>query len=265
MDVVTKIKRLHEWSIEVSDPRTDKWLLLSSPLPVAVIFFLYLFVVRIGPTFMKYRQPVPLKWIIIPYNLGLVVLSAYMFYEFLMSAVLAGYSLRCQPVDYSTSPLALRMASVCWWFFFSKVIELLDTVFFILRKKDRQVTFLHVYHHCSMIINWYLGARYVAGGQSFFVAMLNSFIHIFMYSYYTLAAIGPHMQKYLWWKRYLTTMQLMQFFAFVVHTGYNLLIDCDFPRGYNIAVFLYAISLIVLFGNFFSRTYIDKKKREHLP
>ncbi|XP_045158476.2 elongation of very long chain fatty acids protein 4-like [Mercenaria mercenaria] len=254
-----RMNGVYEWSVEVSDPRTENWLLLYSPWPVTVIFFLYLFIVWAGPKYMKNKSPVPLKAAIIPYNLGLVVLSVYMFYEFFMSAYLAGYSLKCQPVDYSNSPLALRMANVCWWFFFSKVIELLDTVFFILRKKNEQVTFLHVYHHCTMIINWYLGAKYVAGGQSFFVAMLNSFVHIFMYAYYGLAAIGPHMQKYLWWKRYLTRMQLIQFLAFVVHTGYNLMIDCDFPRGFNIAVFLYAVSLIALFGNFYYRTYTNKK------
>jgi hypothetical protein len=31
-------------------------------------------------------------------------------------------------------------------------------------------------------------------------------------TYYGLAALGPHMQKYLWWKRYLTQLQLAQFF-----------------------------------------------------
>ena len=42
-----------------------------------------------------------------------------------------------------------------------------------------------------------------------FAGMLNCFIHVVMYSYYLLAALGPHMQKYLWWKRYLTRMQLV--------------------------------------------------------
>ena len=49
--------------------------------------------------------------------------------------------------------------------------------------------------------------------SAFFVAMLNSFVHIFMYTYYGLAAIGPHMQKYLWWKRYLTRMQLVSIYS----------------------------------------------------
>lgn len=38
-------------------------------------------------------------------------------------------------------------------------------VFFILRKKNRQLTFLHVYHHATMIFNWWAGVKYVAGGQ----------------------------------------------------------------------------------------------------
>ena len=40
-------------------------------------------------------------------------------------------------------------------------------------------------------------------------AILNSFIHVLMYTYYGLAGLGPHMQKYLWWKRYLTRIQLV--------------------------------------------------------
>ncbi|XP_016301765.1 elongation of very long chain fatty acids protein 4-like [Sinocyclocheilus anshuiensis] len=60
-----------------------------------------------------------------------------------------------------------------------------------------------------MIFNWWAGVKFVAGGQSFFIGLLNTFVHIVMYSYYGLAALGPHMQKYLWWKRYLTSLQLI--------------------------------------------------------
>ena len=39
--------------------------------------------------------------------------------------------------------------------------------------------------------------------------MINSFIHVIMYTYYAVAALGPEYQKYLWWKRYLTKLQLV--------------------------------------------------------
>jgi elongation of very long chain fatty acids protein 4 len=65
-----------------------------------------------------------------------------------------------------------------------------------------------------MVINSWLGVKFVAGGQTFFLAMLNSFIHGIMYSYYGLSALGPHMQKYLTWKKYLTQMQLVSILRF---------------------------------------------------
>ncbi|MBN3302382.1 ELOV4 protein, partial [Amia calva] len=245
-----------------SDKRTDPWLLVYSPVPVAAIFLCYLFLVWSGPKFMKSREPVNLRTVLIVYNFTMVCLSAYMFYEFFVTSYLANYSYLCQPVDYSTSGLGLRMASVCWWFFFSKVIELLDTIFFILRKKNSQLTFLHVYHHGTMIFNWWAGVKYVAGGQSFFIGMVNSFVHIVMYSYYGLAAIGPHMQRYLWWKRYLTALQLLQFLAMIIHTTYNLFTDCDFPDTMNMVVFLYCVSLVLLFSNFYYRSYLARKSKK---
>ena len=47
------------------------------------------------------------------------------------------------------------------------------------------------------------------GGMSTFQALVNSAVHVIMYSYYALAALGPAYQKYLWWKKYLTTIQLV--------------------------------------------------------
>ncbi|KAI1883140.1 hypothetical protein AGOR_G00242160 [Albula goreensis] len=254
-----KMQSFFRWVLENGDKRTDPWLLVYSPVPVATIFLFYLFLIWVGPKFMRNREPVNLKAVLIIYNFSMVCLSAYMFYEFLMSSWLAKYSLLCQPVDYSTSPLAMRMAKVCWWFFFSKVIELSDTMFFILRKKNNQLTFLHIYHHATMIFNWWAGVKYVAGGQSFLIGMINSFVHVIMYLYYGLAALGPHMQRFLWWKRYLTTLQLVQFFILSIHTAYNLFTDCDFPDAMNAVVFAYVVSLILLFSNFYYRSYLSKK------
>ncbi|KAK7871572.1 hypothetical protein R5R35_010369 [Gryllus longicercus] len=37
-------------------------------------------------------------------------------------------------------------------YFINKVFDLFDTIFFVLRKKFNQVTFLHVYHHVAMCL-----------------------------------------------------------------------------------------------------------------
>jgi len=255
-----RVHSLHRWILDHGDKRTDPWLLVYSPVPIMVIFLCYLIMTWAGPRLMKHREPVDLKVVLIVYNFSMVCLSAYMFHEFLVTSWLSNYSLRCQPVDYSTNPLPLRMANVCWWFFFSKVIELSDTIFFILRKKNNQLTFLHIYHHGTMIFNWWAGIKYLAGGQSFFIGLLNSFVHIIMYSYYWLSALGPHMQKYLWWKRYLTSLQLVQFVLLTAHTGYNLYAECDFPDAMNAMVCTYLVTLIILFSNFYYQSYRKRKQ-----
>ncbi len=63
------------------DRRTDDWLLVYSPVPIACIFLCYLFIIWVGPKLMSKRQPVNLKPVLIVYNFAMVCLSAYMFYE----------------------------------------------------------------------------------------------------------------------------------------------------------------------------------------
>lgn len=79
----------------------------------------------------------------------------------------------------------------------------------MLRKKDNQVSFLHLYHHTVMpMISW--GAsKYYPGGHGTFIGVINSFVHIVMYFYYMLAAMGPEFQKYLWWKHWITNLQMV--------------------------------------------------------
>ena len=43
-----------------------------------------------------------------------------------------------------------------------------------------------------------------------FGGMLNSFVHTIMYGYYALSSLGPAVHPYLWWKRHLTTLQLVR-------------------------------------------------------
>lgn len=43
-----------------------------------------------------------------------------------------------------------------------------------------------------------------------FHAMVNAGVHVIMYFYYFLSAAGPQFQKYLWWKKYMTAIQLVR-------------------------------------------------------
>ncbi|XP_064373686.1 uncharacterized protein LOC112986815 isoform X2 [Dromaius novaehollandiae] len=104
-----KTQEYYNWVLESGDPRTDPWPLVYSSLPVTLFFAFYFFVVALGPCLMHKRQPLKLKGLLITYNLTMVTLSSYMFYEFLVTSVLDNYSYLCQPVDYSQSELGIRV------------------------------------------------------------------------------------------------------------------------------------------------------------
>ncbi|XP_071809049.1 very long chain fatty acid elongase 4-like [Asterias amurensis] len=260
--LVEYAKEMVLWADSVADPRTKDWFFVQSPVQPYSLVMVYLLVVWWGPKYMADRKPFDLKYIMMAYNLSLVVLSVYMFKEFLVTSILnPNFNSVCEPVDYSDDPMALRLASVCWWFYISKVIELLDTVIFILRKKNSQVSFLHVYHHSTMVMLWWVGVRWVAGGNTYSSAMVNCLIHTLMYSYYFLTALGPSIQPFLWWKKYLTSLQLIQFFGIMIHSFVVLYQDCGFPRPYVYCLMAYLLSHIILFTNFYRKSYSDKKAK----
>ena len=93
-----------------------------------------------------------------------------------------------------------QVANVLWWYFFSKAIELMDTVLMIVRKKNAQVTFLHVFHHASMLNIWWWTIMFIPGGMCKldFVAFLymNTCIHIhytIILNSFMLAHLGFHL------------------------------------------------------------------------
>lgn len=240
---------------ELGDPRTNQWPLLGSPFPGMAIIGLYLYFINsFGPRYMASRKPFDLRLILIVYNFFQVGVSVWLFWEAL-DAAWKTYSWKCEPVDFSNSPSALRIAWGVYIYFLAKISELLDTVFFILRKKEKQITFLHLYHHTVMpMISWG-AAKYYPGGHGTFIGTINSFVHIIMYTYYGLAAVGGKVQKYLWWKKYITTLQLLQFCLAFIHSSQLLFTDCGYPRWSVYFTLPNAIFFYYLFSDFYQKAY----------
>jgi GNS1/SUR4 family. len=128
-------------------------------------------------------------------------------------------------------------------------------VFFVLRKKHNQITFLHMYHHTVMPMVSWGAAKYYPGGHGTFIGTINSFVHVIMYTYYALAALGDQWQKYLWWKKYITTLQLLQFCIAFIHSSQLLFTDCGYPRWSVYFTLPNAIFFYYLFSDFYNKAY----------
>ena len=108
----------------------------------------------------------------------------------------------------------------------------------------------------------WLGSRFFPGGHATFFGLLNTFVHIVMYFYYMMSALGPKFHKYLWWKQYLTTLQMVQFIGIMVH-GFQLIFydDCDFPWQFSYYIGFHAVFFFILFSEFYVREYFVKKQK----
>lgn len=92
--------------------------------------------------------------------------------------------------------------------------------------------------------------------------MLNTLVHTIMYVYYLLSSIDPELKKSLWWKKYITQMQLAQFAIDFVHQLWPLVVvrDCPIVKVWNVIVLIQSVVMMYMFGNFYIKTYIKKPK-----
>ncbi|KAI2806796.1 Elongation of very long chain fatty acids protein 4 [Blomia tropicalis] len=266
-----------------SDPKLRQWPLMGSPIEPLVILAFYFLMVHYGQSFVHHKvskrggssseshyhnrnsfvnRPL-FSLILVTYNISMSALNAWISFELLYCGYKRKYNFLCQLVYTKTDDLyERRIAEAIWWYFASKGIELLDTFFIIIKRKQAQLTFLHIYHHSSMFIVWWVGAKFVPGGSALSGALVNCVVHIIMYGYYALSTLGPSMKPFLWWKKYLTILQLIQFTAGVSLGLNSIITQCPFTRWMQYVFVAYAFSFLILFGNFYRTTYIGGKRNQ---
>ncbi|XP_047020480.1 elongation of very long chain fatty acids protein 7-like isoform X1 [Helicoverpa zea] len=239
----------------------NSWLFMSSPVPVVSILVVYLlFVLKLGPSFMKDRQAYKLQTLIPIYNAVQVGISAFLLY--LCAAMMSANGLVPKTCVMETEYNRRHITAVMHYYFLAKISELLDTIFFVLRKKSNQVTFLHVYHHTLMVAVTWIALKYEPTYTVLFLGLLNSTVHVVMYTYYGLSSV-PSLTKYLWWKKYITSMQLIQFALILIHFGIAFMVsECSPSYTMTIAMAINGTLFLYLFGNFYVNTYNKKTNKD---
>ncbi|XP_075546096.1 very long chain fatty acid elongase 4-like [Dermacentor variabilis] len=252
---------------QVRDPRTVGWLYSGNPVPIHLILVLYVYFVKYrGPEWMKDRKPFTLVGVMRLYNISMVALNfGFMVFFFKNTYLRGNYSWLCTGIDYRPTEQSMTVLNACWWYLHVRMAEFLDTVFFVLRKKNSQVSKLHVIHHCIVVWNGWVGLTFGAEGQIMICICINCLVHVVMYSYYFLSSFGPALQPYLWWKRYLTQMQIAQLAFFVVYAIVPMVYDCNYPRVMLWIGFVQALLLLTLFCNFYLHAYRGSRRSQYAP
>ncbi len=160
------------------------------------------------------------------------------------------------------SPLIEYQINQMHQLFITKFIDLFDTIFFVLRKKQNHVTVLHLYHHSLVPILYWTAFRIVPTFKPLGIfVVINCFIHVLMYSYYALSSFGPKIQQFLWWKKYITQIQMIQFIIYAIYAVYCSVIIEGFPLFLQIIVHIQSPVFLVLFFGFYRKAYSNSKRK----
>ncbi|CAI7889952.1 unnamed protein product [Closterium sp. NIES-53] len=154
-------------------------------------------------------------------------------------------------------PSTVKPVGYLWFwsyiYYLSKYYELLDTVILVL--KNKPLSFLHVYHHATIVFLCWL---WLTNTQSLQVIAItiNTGIHVMMYFYYFMHSVGMPPP----WKMFVTNSQIIQF---MIGTFVSFpLIYFHFTRPTGCAGFesfcfnlFFNSSLLYLFVDFHIRNY----------
>lgn len=203
---------------------------------------LYLLFVALSPLWIRNVRPLALRKVLVVYNFACSLISFYSV-AFIVLALARNW-----PRSLFVCQEDALVKHALWVYYVTKYIELLDTVFMVVRHRQRQISLLHVYHHASILMLSEYATTYGNWPAISVPLGLNGVIHVFLYFYYGQAALYPGQRPA--WKKNLTQLQLIQFMIGLCHmiVGY-------LHHGWCYYGILYELTMIWLFSNFYYQAY----------
>lgn len=228
-------------------------------IPITV---LYVVLVYIGRSVMASREPFSLRGPLFVWNVSLALFSiigAYRDCPVMINAVYRdGWHSSICNNTYFQAKYRLIWGLI---FSFSKVPELIDTLFIVLRKQ--KLIFLHWYHHAAVVtfaMYEFSGGSEIARWFSF----MNFSVHSLMYSYYAIRAAGYRLPKPI--AMSITLSQIIQMIMGCYFVFYALVMKlsgepCDITPGRLTYAMIMYVTFGVLFINFFIQSYLKPRPK----
>uniref|UniRef100_A0A6P7FA36 Elongation of very long chain fatty acids protein n=1 Tax=Diabrotica virgifera virgifera TaxID=50390 RepID=A0A6P7FA36_DIAVI len=238
------------------DPRHDGYI-TASPYFLWGFVLTYIFIIKVlGPKLMRFRQPYQIKNLLIGYNFIQILVNTFLVYE----AIILYFS-NSNWICIDTTEKNL-LADARKHYYYLKILDCVETVFFILRKKYQQASFLHIYHHAGIVCAAFLAFRYDYGDAPMIVGSLNALTHVLMYIYYLLSAIDSRWSKYTTIKKSLTLLQIVQLNVILFSLAITKLIpECYSVPTYSLVIWIFQnVFMINLFVRFYIKSYVNNQK-----
>ena len=228
------------------------------------IAIIYLLVIAILKKLIKVRgKPYDLRIPLIIWNMELALYSTLgvirCLPQFIHILTTRGFLASYCKADYFWDA---RLQVWYWTFHVSKVLELIDTVFIVLR--GGKLNHLHWIHHAlTLCLCWYTSGYMVSTFQ--WTINMNFFVHSIMYSHYALTALRFAIPVPI--RIGITSLQIIQM-AFGIYINCSAFVcklqskPCDVSLDIVVLTLILYIIFMILFVNYFISTYILKERKD---
>ena len=228
-------------------------------VPIAICYVFVIFGIKWA---MEKKERWELKKALILWNFGLAVFSWWgslrmvPYWWDLVSSKGVDFTL-CDDSVYRNPVTSFWICLFVW----SKIFELFDTVFVVLRKQ--RLIFLHWYHHATVVFlsfaNWHAWP-----GIGIWQTTMNFSVHSIMYSFYMVRAMGFKPPKII--NMIITSLQIFQMIIaclfgartfFWIISGSKCGTDNIYTSGLAFGIYF---SYLILFLQFFQTTYFSRSR-----
>ena len=171
----------------------------------------YIVLITVGPKVMESRAAFDLSLPLAVWNFALAVFSTCAAIRVVPELLYNVYNESWEATICMEPHHGWGVGATGLWvqlFIFSKLPELFDTVFIVLRK--RELIFLHWYHHITVLLYCWHAYVMECGAGLYFVGM-NCVVHAVMYTYF--AAASLHIVPRWFPTIIITVMQIAQMFV----------------------------------------------------
>lgn len=234
---------------------TRNW---SVSLYLSLFYVIFCFAVQHS---MQHRQPFQVRNVLFVWNLFLSFFSLIGAFRTLpeLSHVLWNYGVHFSVCDRSYIEYDKIAGFWAWIFTLSKSLELLDTVFIVLRKQ--KLIFLHWSHHVSALVtSWYIYSDHPAMGR--WMMTTNYSVHAIMYAYYAGRAAKIEIPRFF--AVVITSLQIFQMIICFAASLYTFAMKiCGYECGISwhsaMTVFFVYGTFFALFVRLFALNYLCNK------
>lgn len=210
---------------------------------------------------MANRKPYNLTYIIRCYNIFQIVACSLFIWRMNSLGVNHKNTWKCVGTDGEFTKDLMELNRTQWYFTILRLIEFVETFFFVLRKRFDQVSWLHVYHHISTVVLLIIFLKYSGGVMDIYIGGLNSLVHIVMYGYYFLSSFEQFRRLTNIVKSYLTMIQIAQLVIILGHCITAVQPTCKTVHFVYYLQIINICLLLTMFVNFYVRSFVKRKQK----